>query len=105
MLENPLLIPSLLGVLIALQLLVLVVLLRLSGRVTRLARRTTNQVPVAGKQLGERKESTTEQKKSFALFLAEDPARKDLAKKDQFAAFRRWRDEKGMNWKPPGEGE
>ena len=105
MLENPLLIPSLLGALIVLQLVVLVVLLRLSGRVTRLSRRTAPQAAVAGKELGERKESTTEQKKSFALFLAEDPARKDLPKKDQFAAFRRWREEKGMNWKSPGEGE
>lgn len=101
MLENPLLIPSLLGALVVLQLLVLVVLLRLSGRVTRLSRRTAEPGQPATRELGERKESSADQKKSFALFLAEDPARALLPKKEQFAAFRRWREEKGMNWKSP----
>lgn len=103
MLEDPLLIPSLLGALLVLQLLVLVVLLRLSGRVTRLSRRAAPQVGEADKDLGERKEPNPEQKKSFDLFLAEDPARALLPKKDQFAAFRRWREEKGMNWKNPSD--
>lgn len=103
MLENPLLIPVLLGALVVLQLLVIVMLLRLSGRVARLSRRIAAPVPPAVKDLGERKESNAEQKKSFALFLAEDPARAQLPKKDQFAAFRRWREEKGMNWKSPSD--
>ena len=103
MLENPLLIPSLLGALLALQLVVLVMLLRLSGRLSRLSRRNAPQAPAAGKELGERRESNAEQKKSFALFLAEDPARTELPKKEQFAAFRRWRDQKGLNWKSPVE--
>jgi hypothetical protein len=104
-LENPLLIPGLLGALVVLQLLVLAMLLRLSGRVTRLSRRVAPQVPPAGKELGERMESNADQKKSFAFFLAEDPSRKELPKKEQFAAFRRWRDEKGMNWKSPPDAE
>jgi hypothetical protein len=101
MLENPMLIPSLLGALVVLQLLVVVVLFRLSGRVSRLFRLIASPVPPATRELADRRESSADHKKWFALFLSEDPARGDLPKKEQFAAFRRWREEKGMNWKNP----
>ena len=55
------------------------------------------------KELAERKESNSEQKKWFAEFLAEEPARQELPKKEQFAEFRRWRDERGLNWKGPAD--
>ena len=35
---------------------------------------------------------------AFEEFLNEDPARRELTKSEQFAAFRQWRHEKGMNW-------
>ena len=35
---------------------------------------------------------------AFETFLREDPARRKLPKGEQFAAYRRWRQEKGMNW-------
>jgi len=35
---------------------------------------------------------------AFEAFLDEDPARRELTKSEQFAAFRQWRHEKGMNW-------
>jgi hypothetical protein len=35
---------------------------------------------------------------AFETFLNEDPQRRDLTKAEQFSAFRRWRQEKGMNW-------
>lgn len=35
---------------------------------------------------------------AFETFLAEDPARRDLPKSEQFAAYRKWRQEKGLNW-------
>lgn len=35
---------------------------------------------------------------AFEAFLAEDPARLQLTKAEQFAAYRQWRHEKGMNW-------
>jgi hypothetical protein len=102
MLENPLLIPYLLGALVVLQLFVLVMLLRLSGRVSRLFQLIASPVPPAARELADRREaSAADQKKWFASFLAEDPARGQLPKKEQFAAFRRWREEKGMNWKNP----
>jgi hypothetical protein len=34
----------------------------------------------------------------FEEFLDEDPQRRDLGKKEQFAAFRAWRSAKGLNW-------
>lgn len=35
---------------------------------------------------------------AFEMFLNEDPERRELTKAEQFSAFRRWRQEKGMNW-------
>jgi hypothetical protein len=35
---------------------------------------------------------------AFETFLSEDPARRQLPKKEQFAAYRKWRQEKGLNW-------
>ncbi len=37
----------------------------------------------------------------FETFLAEDPARQQLAKSEQFSAYRRWRRDKGLNWSKP----
>jgi len=34
----------------------------------------------------------------FETFLNEDPVRRNLPKKEQAAAYRKWRQEKGMNW-------
>jgi hypothetical protein len=99
-LESPLLVPSLLGVIVCLQLLGLLALLVLSGNVKRLMRWAASQdSPASAQELAERKEETSEQKHLFAEFLAEDPSRRELPKKEQFAEFRRWRDKKGLNWK------
>ena len=35
---------------------------------------------------------------AFESFLSEDPERRKLTKAEQFAQYRRWRQEKGMNW-------
>lgn len=35
----------------------------------------------------------------FEEFLNEDPTRRSLSKKEQFAAYRDWRSQKGLNWK------
>ena len=35
----------------------------------------------------------------FDEFLNEDPERRALAKKEQFKEYRKWRAEKGLNWK------
>jgi hypothetical protein len=101
MTEHPLFLPVALGALAFLQVLELFALLRLSGRVSRLMRLIAPPVPAASQELADRREATGDQKKWFATFLAEDPARGQLPKKEQFAAFRRWREEKGLNWKAP----
>jgi hypothetical protein len=35
---------------------------------------------------------------AFEVFLGEDPSRREMAKGEQFSAYRRWRQEKGLNW-------
>lgn len=35
---------------------------------------------------------------AFETFLREDPARRRLPKSEQFAEYRRWRQENGLNW-------
>lgn len=40
----------------------------------------------------------------FESWLDEDPSRQLLPKKEQFAAYRKWRAERGMTWNSPGSG-
>ena len=35
---------------------------------------------------------------AFETFLSEDPERRKLPKGEQFAAYRKWRQENGLNW-------
>jgi hypothetical protein len=35
---------------------------------------------------------------AFETFLSEDPARRKLTKAEQFAEYRKWRQENGLNW-------
>ena len=35
---------------------------------------------------------------AFEIFLSEEPSRRALTKSEQFAAYRQWRQQKGMNW-------
>lgn len=35
---------------------------------------------------------------AFEMFLSEDPSRGSLPKGEQFAEYRKWRQEKGLNW-------
>lgn len=37
----------------------------------------------------------------YEQFLAEDPQRLGLSKSEQFAAYREWRKERGLNWSEP----
>lgn len=104
MYEETWFVPAVLGGVVFFQFLLLVAVLRVSGKVSALARQIASREPVAGPDLSQRKEENADQKKWFALFLEEDPARRELPKKEQFAAFRKWREEKGLNWKAPGEG-
>ena len=105
MIDEPWFLPTVLGTVIFLQLVLLIAVLRLSGRVSRLFRLIAGSAPpaISSQELADRKETTSEQKKWFEEFLEEDSSRRDLPKKEQFAAFRQWREEKGLNWKSPAE--
>jgi hypothetical protein len=35
---------------------------------------------------------------AFEMFLSEDAVRRELPKSEQFAEYRKWRQERGMNW-------
>ncbi len=48
--------------------------------------------------LDQRKSANRVQKRLFRQFLEEDPARREMSKKEQFSAFRKWRSERGLNW-------
>lgn len=105
MFEEPWFVPSVLGGVVFFQFLLLILVLRVSGKVSSLARQiaSSSRESSLAPELIHRKEENSEQKKWFAAFLDEDPSRKELPKKEQFAAFRKWREAKGLNWKSPGE--
>lgn len=102
MLENPLFVPVALVALVVLNLLALVLLGRLSARVSRLARSHAPAPEVPLERVG-RDETAAASSGAFEAFLEEDPARRELPKKEQFAAFRHWRAAKGLNWRAPAD--
>ena len=78
--------------------LVLFLIFRISGRLSRieslLARKgshpeSSGSAPSAAE---------TSPGGAFEAFLSEDPSRRELAKGEQFSTYRRWRQEKGLNW-------
>lgn len=81
--------------------------IRLQARMARIERQLGG---AKAKQVDEtpqmrRKAENGEQKQMFQEFLAEDPSRKMMPKREQFTAFRKWRSEKGLNWTPEGRKE
>lgn len=97
---------TVLGVIVGLQAIMLLQLAKLSGRVRRMSAPKPAAAPPAEQQDGaleETKARNAEQKQWFAMFLEEDPSRRELPKKEQFEAFRRWRNERGLNWRAPGD--
>ena len=88
---------------IALLLVILMMLLRISGQLTLLSFKL-------GKNSGPLKVAEPDAAASvpevgpgtpFEEFLNEDPQRRALPKKEQFKAYRRWRADKGLNWAKP----
>lgn len=78
----------------------LVVLGSMSRSLLRLERRMGQQevakpVPATGSVTSTRKIS---HRADFLFFLSEDPLRRTLSKREQFAAYRKWRKEKGLSW-------
>lgn len=67
-------------------------------RIERQLRQMAVQEEAEPPALGERQAETKHQKRLFQEFLDEDPYRRKLPKREQFAGFRKWRSEKGLNW-------
>lgn len=88
----------LLSICAGLLVLVLLLVLRISWRLSRMEK--------LGHQSPSREESAeqppsqaeTSPGGAFEAFLAEDPSRRELPKGEQFKTFRQWRHDKGMNW-------
>lgn len=83
---------------------VLLLLLQISRRLSRMERQLSE-----GSSQGESSESApsaaeTSSGGAFEAFLSEDPRRRELAKGEQFSAYRRWRQEKGLNWSSSSDG-
>ena len=81
---------------VGLLVLLLVMVRGISRRLTRVERRLVAGVSreeTAAPSLAETTAGGT-----FDTFLNEDPARRELSKGEQFAAYRRWRQENGLNW-------
>lgn len=80
---------------------VLVLQLRISARLGKIERSLVGQL----EQILDRgipvEPSDDQSGGLFQTFLEEEPSRRLLTKGEQFAAYRRWRSEKGMNWSKP----
>ncbi len=75
--------------------------LRILGRLGRLEKAISQSSKSRGvRETPEAEPSSAEtsQGGAFETFLSEDPARLRLSKAEQFAAYRQWRDDKGLNW-------
>lgn len=90
------------GLLVLVLLLVLRISWRLSRMETRASLSSSNPQPTAPVP----SKAETAPGGAFEAFLAADPSRRDLPKGEQFSAYRQWRHDKGMNWstQPDGQG-
>ena len=106
--EVPLAVWVLLGANLFFLLLVWIGQLRTGGRLKRIENQlASSSGGTSRSDQGEVSKNADEREQYliFQEFLDEDPSRKGLAKKEQFAAFRKWRSEKGLNWGADGGGE
>lgn len=70
------------------------------ARLRRIERQLVTGQAQAGPELQRIKDGNRESKRLFESWLDEEPARRSLPKKEQFAGFRKWRSEQGLNWNP-----
>ena len=88
----------LLATCVALLVLALGLLFRISARVHRIESQLGQPSGRSESTDGSPSVAETSPGGAFEIFLNEDPARRKLTKSEQFAAYRQWRQEKGMNW-------
>ncbi len=88
----------LLSVCAGLLVLVLLLVLRISSRLSRIEKLAGQSSSRAESAAAAPSKAETSAGGAFETFLSEDPSRRDLPKGEQFSAYRQWRQEKGMNW-------
>ncbi len=111
MAEFPLSITILCYVAVALLALILIVLVRISGKISTVSQRlrrlgsrsdksSSSSSATSADSESESESQTVEAGPGtpFEEFLNEDPKHRTLPKKDQFKEYRKWRAAKGLNW-------
>lgn len=82
--------------------LLVLIALRIGGRLLRIEQALKNQQDAGGNLKDALPPlADVEAGGAFDEFLREDPARRRMVKSEQFAAYRQWRQDKGMNWSKP----
>lgn len=71
---------------------------RISRRLARIERQFKIMANLPDRDAPDPSPAETQAGGAFETFLSEDPARRLLPKAEQFAAYRKWRHEKGLNW-------
>ena len=78
--------------------LLLLLVWRISRRLARIEHRFNESPSAANPDAQTPTAAETATGGAFETFLNENPSRRDLPKAEQFAAYRKWRQEKGLNW-------
>ena len=93
---------SLASATLVLLLIILVLIFKISGRLGSLENRISRSGALndSSPAVSDTAPSVAETSPGgpFEEFLAEDPDRLNLTKKEQFSAYRQWRQKKGLNW-------
>ncbi len=71
---------------------------RISMRLSRIERQLADMANRSDPEAFPPSGAETSPGGAFETFLSEDPARRALPKPEQFAAYRKWRQENGLNW-------
>lgn len=83
---------------LGLAVLLLGMMIGISRRLRRIERWLVESENLQGSAEASPSQAETSAGGAFETFLKEDPARRKLPKGEQFAEYRRWRQENGMNW-------
>jgi hypothetical protein len=78
--------------------LVLFLIFRISGCLSRIESLLAHNGSPSESSESQASAAETSSGGAFEAFLSEDPSRREMAKGEQFSAYRRWRQEKGLNW-------
>lgn len=84
--------------------LVLLLIFQISGRLSRMERLLSENSSEGEPFESAPTSAETLSGGAFEAFLSEDPSRRQLIKGEQFSAYRRWRQENGLNWSNSSDG-